>query len=179
MSTEFFLALLFALFALVGLMLWLTRTGRLNGVPQIVIVQQELAALRSDNVGLHHTIQLLGTQSATLAKRVDQVETELALVKVERDLLARRNALLESMFDAKVVLSAVQTANEKLRAVMADSFSLAELQQLCFDLGVDWESVEGEGRENRAQGLLQYFTRRGDLPLLLAEVRKRRPNARL
>ena len=77
------------------------------------------------------------------------------------------------------MLTAVQTANEKLRAVMADSFSLAELQQLCFDLGVDWESIEGEGKENRAQGLLQYFTRRGDLPRLLAVVRERRPNARL
>jgi len=178
-TPEFLLAALLLTLVLGGAIGMLARTGRLNQTPQLVIVQQELAALRSDNDGLHHTILVLGNQGATLARRVDQVESELALVKVERDLLARRNALLETMFEAKAVLTAVQTANEKLRAVMADSFSLAELQQLCFDLGVDWESIEGEGKENRAQGLLQYFTRRGDLPRLLAVVRERRPNARL
>jgi len=179
MTQEFLFAALLMMLVLGGVIVVLARTGRLAATPQLVIVQQELSALRMDNSGLHHTIQLLGSQSATLAQRVEKVETELALVKVERDLLARRNALLESMFEARGVFAAVQTANEKLRAVMADSFSLAELQQLCFDMGVDWESIEGEGKENRAQSLLQHFTRRNDLPLLLAEVRKRRPNARL
>jgi hypothetical protein len=83
------------------------------------------------------------------------------------------------MFETRSGQFTTQTGVEKLRAVIVDSFSLAELQQLSFDLGVDWETIEGVGKENRAQGLVQHFTRRGLLPLLLAAVRQRRPNAKL
>jgi hypothetical protein len=48
-----------------------------------------------------------------------------------------------------------------LRQFLRDHFDEQELRTLCFDLGVDYDDLPGEGRSDRARELVAYFERRG------------------
>jgi len=62
-----------------------------------------------------------------------------------------------------------------LRLVISEGFSLAELKVLAFDLGVDWDEIEGGTKSERVVGLLQYSKRRGLLENVLSLLRRDRP----
>ena len=51
----------------------------------------------------------------------------------------------------------------KLPEILASRFSDGELRDLCFDLGVDYESLAGEGKSAKARELIAYLQRRGRL----------------
>ena len=54
-------------------------------------------------------------------------------------------------------------------------FDLEELRTLCFDLGVDFDSLRGEGKEGKARELVALFDRSDHLPDLVAICARRRP----
>ncbi|NJM39717.1 MAG: hypothetical protein HC853_02550 [Anaerolineae bacterium] len=59
------------------------------------------------------------------------------------------------------------------------AFSTEELQKLCFDLGVDSETLPGhdQGKARWAENIIRYFELAGRVPDLAREVKKQRPNA--
>ena len=54
----------------------------------------------------------------------------------------------------------------ELYQLLIQRFNLQELQDLCFDLGVDFEDLGGTGRKAKARELVQYMQRRGRLDAL-------------
>jgi len=62
-----------------------------------------------------------------------------------------------------------------LRLSILTSFNLSEIQTLCVDLGVDYESLGGEGREAKARELIAYFSRLGRLSDLIEYCVTTRP----
>jgi hypothetical protein len=54
-------------------------------------------------------------------------------------------------------------------------FDIAELRDLCFDIGVQYESLKGETKPNRARELVAYCERRQIIPHLVAKCEKLRP----
>lgn len=54
-------------------------------------------------------------------------------------------------------------------------FSLDDLEQLCFDLGIPWEEIPGNTRTAKTRELIDYFIRRGRITDLLAYSTKVRP----
>ncbi len=64
-----------------------------------------------------------------------------------------------------------------LRDLLVTYFSDSELRDLCFDLGIDYESLPGEGKAARARELVAYCQRHGRLPDLESTCRRLRPNA--
>jgi hypothetical protein len=56
-------------------------------------------------------------------------------------------------------------------------FNLEEVRTLCFDLGVDFDNVAGEGKSARIRELILQLARRDELPRLIDLVRQERPNA--
>lgn len=62
-----------------------------------------------------------------------------------------------------------------LRDKLVQYFSLAELDDLCFKVGVDDEEIPGQTRPEKAREMVQYFQRRNRLPELLAACRAERP----
>jgi hypothetical protein len=62
-----------------------------------------------------------------------------------------------------------------LRDKLVQHFSLAELDDLCFKVGVDEEEIPGRTRPEKAREMVQYFRRRNRLPELLAACRAERP----
>lgn len=63
-----------------------------------------------------------------------------------------------------------------LRQVIAARFDEEELRTLCFDLGVDYDSLRGEGKENKARELLATMERRGRVLSLIENGRRLRPD---
>ena len=66
----------------------------------------------------------------------------------------------------------------RLRENLERFFSVEELRTLCFDLGVDFESVGGESKAGKTRELVAYSHRRGNLPELIAAARRARPAVR-
>ncbi len=62
-----------------------------------------------------------------------------------------------------------------LRELLINHFSFEEIHTLCHDLGVDYDSLGGEGKEAKARELVIYLRRRNRLPELKTEIHRLRP----
>lgn len=65
----------------------------------------------------------------------------------------------------------------KLRKFLAESFSIEELKDLAFDLGVDFELFAHTTKATLVRELIHYFIRRGHLRVLVLEILKIRQDA--
>ena len=65
----------------------------------------------------------------------------------------------------------------QLRKNLISYFDEEELRTLCSDLGVDYDSLRGEGKAAKARELVTYCERRGCIPKLLRKCIELRPNA--
>lgn len=74
------------------------------------------------------------------------------------------NAALRSAFD-----------HARLRQVLAEKFDQEEIQDLCFDLDVDFDALRGEGK--KARELVAYCRRHDLLKELVARLTELRPGA--
>ncbi len=63
-----------------------------------------------------------------------------------------------------------------LRQTLSSRLSEDELRSLCFDLGVDYENLGGEGKAGHARSLIGFFERRERLDELVAGCRSSLPD---
>jgi hypothetical protein len=61
-------------------------------------------------------------------------------------------------------------------ALSGPAFSLEDLQDLAFRLGVDWDILAGDAKPARARSLVQVFAQRKTLPALRDKVKELRPD---
>jgi hypothetical protein len=66
-----------------------------------------------------------------------------------------------------------------LRTALVQHYSDGELRTLCADLGIDYESLPGSGKVDKARELVAYAQRHGRLEELLTTVRHERPHVSL
>jgi len=64
----------------------------------------------------------------------------------------------------------------RLREMFTTYFDAGELRTLCFDLGVDYDDLPGEGKGNKTRELIAYLERRDRLSELLNLAQQLRPN---
>lgn len=64
----------------------------------------------------------------------------------------------------------------QIRDVLVNRFSAEELRDLCFVLGVNFDSLEGNGHAAKARELVIYFNNRHRIPGLMREIEKMRPD---
>ncbi len=65
---------------------------------------------------------------------------------------------------------------KELRSLLIESFDLEELHSLCFDLGINFDSLAGSTIDSKARELIAYCQRHLRLPDLLAACRQQRPH---
>jgi hypothetical protein len=65
---------------------------------------------------------------------------------------------------------------KELRSLLIESFDLEELHSLCFDLGINFDSLAGSTIDSKARELIAYCQRHLRLPDLLAACRQHRPH---
>lgn len=63
-----------------------------------------------------------------------------------------------------------------LRQLLTDRLDWEELRTLCSDLGVDFDSLRGEGKAARIRELVLYLERRQEVQRLIAWLRQNRPD---
>jgi hypothetical protein len=63
-----------------------------------------------------------------------------------------------------------------LRLILSDRFAEGELRDLCFDLAVDYDSLFGTSKSDKARELVAHLDRRGKIPSLLAIGQRLRPD---
>lgn len=68
------------------------------------------------------------------------------------------------------------TKLKELREILVTQFSVEELYDLCFDLGVDFENLRGDGKSAKAREMIAYFQRRRQLDQLINSIRRQRPD---
>lgn len=79
----------------------------------------------------------------------------------------------------EAVQTAVHNENDAARIyqLMRETFNLAELRALCYDLGIDYEDLgEGLGKSDRILALLYYVVTQGRQQRLLAVLARHRPH---
>ena len=62
----------------------------------------------------------------------------------------------------------------RIRHTLVDSFDLDELRTLCFDLGMDFESLPGQSKPAKAREMVNYWRNRHDLAKLTEAIRVER-----
>ncbi|HRQ42572.1 MAG TPA: hypothetical protein PLD25_32045 [Chloroflexota bacterium] len=68
-------------------------------------------------------------------------------------------------------------STDKLRQILNDYFNESELQNLAFDLGVDYENLPGKSKGDKAREIIAFLERRGRLSDLIQTCCRLRPNA--
>ena len=71
----------------------------------------------------------------------------------------------------------MQVNTTELRRLLTTRFNEGELRDLCADLGIDYESLPGDGKADKARELVAYFERRGRIIELDTASRRLRPNS--
>jgi hypothetical protein len=133
--------------------------------------------------------RLIRFQGAVLIYLVNQVfDTEIEELKNTFSSLAVRADLRHFMLDTLEFRAGlvVQTANDtnqnaeqlkQLRLILNEFFNSSELQNLCFDLGIDFDDLAGESKSDKARELIEYSLRYGFLAELVTACHERRPKA--
>ena len=67
----------------------------------------------------------------------------------------------------------------QLRTALSKLFNTGELRTLCFDLGIEYEDLEGAGKSAKALALVQYAQRHGRYDELVYRVQQLRPHTDL
>ena len=65
--------------------------------------------------------------------------------------------------------------NKIILDLLVHTFDLEELRTLCFELGIPYDELGGEGLRGKGRELLLYAERHGWLPQLLTALRRERP----
>ena len=63
-----------------------------------------------------------------------------------------------------------------LRQLLVERFSQGELRTLCFDLGLDYDDLPGQGKADKARELLEYLDHRCAVQRLVEVGRQSRPD---
>ncbi len=64
----------------------------------------------------------------------------------------------------------------QLRLILAERFDEEEFRTLCFDLGIDYDELRGEGQAAKARELVAYFERRQQVDKIIQAGRLQRPD---
>lgn len=113
------------------------------------IVEQISEVVQTAETGGSAAQTLEGTQSSAVFQTAP----------VQKSLPSNRNSLLT------------------LRDNLNTYFSLSEIRTLCFDLGIDYEDLGGDSKNDKVMNLVQFMQRHGRLQELEDLVRQERPYA--
>jgi hypothetical protein len=161
-----------------GLLPFVTRTRsglrRERSLSKALESSQERLILLEGAPGSGKSVALRYVAQA-MARRAMKASSTQSLIPIYINLkeLARRTGATGG------VLEETPTTQEELtqlRETLVQRFSEGELQTLCFDLGIDVETLPGESKVDRARELLIYLDRRGRIPELVTLVKNKRPD---
>jgi internalin A len=88
---------------------------------------------------------------------------------------------LRQRIDVKLLLNGIDLADARkmpvqLRQILVERFDWEELETLCYDLGIDFQSLKGDSKAGKARELIAYLSRRERLNDLITMGKVQRPD---
>ena len=121
-------------------------------------------------------IAVINAQYADLRSNYDDALKNLtSAIKGRLGAAKQRDAEPEPMPDEVRGLGEAIIDRVRLRKVLADGFSSAELGELAFDLGLEYDALAGSGKSAKIIELITYFERRGRYGELVQAAQAARP----
>jgi hypothetical protein len=105
-------------------------------------------------------------QAYSLSDTVDELSTEIFAGNTEDKKEPDNNSSLLGRSGSPALL----------RRLMIDYFSESDLQNLCFDLGEDYENLPGNSKQDKARELIKSLSHKGRISELIEECTKLRPH---
>ena len=121
--------------------------------------------------------------SADLA-RLPGIPTEIGIDKVAQEIAGATRAAKAGSATTKQApysqmsmeqMAPLSSDPNRLAEVLREQFSLGELQDLSYELGVNFEELGGGSKAGKSRELVGYLQRRGMLDQLVEDVMRRRP----
>jgi hypothetical protein len=158
-----------------------------DGIPAVIAMQHEI----TDETAITFTQAFYGTLANGLPVDAAMAEARKAIfvsksVEWGTPVLYMRSPdgyIFDLKPDATMTIEETDQANAtKLRQILTKNFNEGELRTLCFDLRsmepeIDYDSLPGIGKADKARELVLYFEQRGHLSVLISICRKLRPKA--
>jgi hypothetical protein len=137
--------------------------ARSKGLPCLIYIKE--GALEDDSNGKLRSFKdsLLQSHVVSFFQNADQLAT-----MVSADL---HNLLIEGHLPKYNK----DNVGPTLRTLITEHFDLEELRDLCFNLGIDFDDLRGEGKTAKARELVLYAQRRDRLNDLVIELKRLRP----
>jgi O-acetyl-ADP-ribose deacetylase (regulator of RNase III) len=103
-------------------------------------------------------------ETEEVRKRIQDIDRELAQTDKLRETYLRE----------------LKFSKTKLRLMFEERFNEGELRTFCFDLGgIEYDSLPGSGKEDKARELVEFCGRRDRIPELVKKLLQERPNISL
>lgn len=113
-----------------------------------------------------------------LRQRMDlSIPTDVQEIAAFFPAYAERLQVSPSSSGAQESGSASEPDPVTLHTVLTQRFDREELRTLCFQLGVEYDDLRGEGRAAKARELVKLCQRKEQLNRLVARVRQARPGS--
>lgn len=112
-------------------------------------------------------------EAQILRERIAQIEREMMEFRLA---MARvLSTLYESVHDLESWQQEHATELSRIRDCLVAHFNLSEIQTTCFDLNVEYDSLGGDGLDDKARELVLFMSRNGRLAELIKYCHTRRP----
>ena len=163
----------------------MTYISRLQRKQSALQHQYDLLSEKIERLRAAHAIEAAAASRFQLEKQIEQAQSELDAVDQQLDELEaelERAGSTEPGHGAPPVAPALEERAPdreyliRLRQTLTGRFDVGELRTLCFDLGLDYDDLPGEGRASKARELIRYLERRGRIPDLVTVGGQMRPD---
>jgi len=123
-----------------------------------------------DWLALLHTF---GTEPYSAEKLLEDgvMPYQEAILKITKTFSSTKTGELQQDTERKLLI--------ELRKAVTSYFSIEELRTLCFDLGISYDTLTGEGNDAKVRELVAYFHRRGRVRELIEFIKIERPEIQL
>jgi tetratricopeptide (TPR) repeat protein len=139
-----------------------------------------LAIIIPPSPHLHETTRRLDTPGAIYQQNTVFIRraegTGIASLDESLAIRAEKLRFSQAGHQAARDTSSESSETAELRHLLATRLSDGDLRTLCFDLGIDYDDLPGEGKSNKIRELLAYLGRRERLPDLIQFARRLRPD---
>ena len=116
--------------------------------------------------------------SETLMSMSQNKESELKTLPISKIELLRE-PIKKALPDSQVIRLSTRVTNinlGKLREFTVNYFNESDLKDICFDEDIDYESLPGQGKRDKARELVAFFKRHGRIDDFVLICCQKRPN---
>lgn len=104
-------------------------------------------------------------KNATLSEELREARLEIAIIKSDLRTRGERKPPQRN-----------RPAEGRIAQWIDETYSESELIELCYDINLDWEGIEGRSKGVKALQIVLHLARRGLLEVLISQLERERPN---